>query len=277
MYLQRSLQEIGEDSILWNDPNRSAFDTFDSIKPDVFISHFRFLTSDIIKYLSKNKKISMVLNITGIQKEELEMLEGVIDNNNLAAPFVFTNLYKVPDALSSKSIKIESLYPAADIFLPRMPTPEYELDACIFSLSDNKLVQDAARENDNYHIASFNPQDQSGYADMFLDITTASSFYERYKKIILADDINIVTSQLFFDSLLRCKQIKIKVDESQQSQLDEILATLFVETSGDGGLGEVLRGQIRKRHNCFRRTARLFRLLKSSEVSGKLERASDQL
>jgi len=277
MYIQRSLVEIGEESVIWNDPNSSAFDTFDFTKPDLFISHFKFLTDDIIKYLSGNKKITTVLNITGVQKEELDMLDSIIKDRKLDVPFVFTNSYKLESFLSSKSVKVEGLYPAADIFIPRMPTPDYELDTCVFSLSDNKLVQEVVSKYDNYHIASFNSQDQSGYADMFLDITSAVSFYERYKKIILADDINVVTSQLLFDSILRCKQINIKVDENQQSQLDEILATLFLESSEDSELGEILRGQVRKRHNCIRRTSRLFRLLKSSEISGKLERASDKL
>ena len=33
----------------------SAFDMFDSFKPDLFISHFQFVNDDCMKYLSQNK------------------------------------------------------------------------------------------------------------------------------------------------------------------------------------------------------------------------------
>jgi len=275
MYMQRCLSEVGEESFLWNDPNASAFDTFDFTKPDLFITHFKYLTNDMVKYLSANKNISMALNISGAQQQELDMIESMASDSKIDIPLLFTNEYG--KRLSAKSLKLESVYPAADLFIPRMPTPNYEIDSCIFSVSNNDLVKEAANKEDNYHIASLNPQDQSGYSDMYMDVTSAVSFYEKYKKIILADDVNVVTSQLLFDSLLRCQSINIKVDKSQQSQLDKILATLFVETSEGGDLGQILKNQVKSRHNCFKRVSRLLRLLKAQEISEKLERFGDKI
>tara|TARA_R100000008_G_scaffold86093_1_gene77878 strand:- start:10576 stop:11457 length:882 start_codon:yes stop_codon:yes gene_type:complete len=277
MYLQQCLAEVGEESVLWSDPSKSAFDTFDFTKPDVFISHFKFLTNDIIKYLSGNKNISMILNVSGAQQSEIETIEGIIKDTKINVPFLFTNMYKNTSNVSQKGVKIEGIYPAADVFIPRMPTPDYRLDTCVFSITNNSMVQESVANQDSCHVVSFNQQDQSGYADMFLDITSAVSFYEKYDTVVLADDVNIVTSQLLFDSLLRCNNIKIKVDESQQSTLDNILSTLFIETSEEGDIGQILKKQVKSRHNCFRRAARLFRLLKSSEISGKLERTSEKL
>mgnify|MGYP003116986923 CR=1 FL=1 len=275
MYIQRCLAEVGEASFLWSDPNASAFDTFDYIKPNLFITHFKYLTKDMVKYLSANKNISMALNVSGAQQEEIDMIESMVNDSKVDVPLLFTNEYG--KRLSVKSLKLEGVYPAADIFIPRMPTPNYEMDTCIFSLTNNELVKEVAGKEDNYHIASLHPQDQSGYADMHIDVTSAVSFYEKYKKIVLADDVNIVTSQLLFDSLLRCQSINIKVGEGQQSELDKILGTLFVESSEDGDLGQILKNQVRTRHNCFRRAARLLRLLKSQEVSSKLERAGEKI
>ena len=278
MYIHRCLIEAGEEAVLWSDPNQSAFDSFDFTKPDLFISHFKFLTQDIIKYLSNNKNISMVLNVTGAQQNELETLEAMAKDSGVNIPLVFTNLYDVTNNLSSKSINLKSLYPAADIFLPIMPTPDYEIDTCILSITNNDMVKEAIKSQDNYHIASLGGQGQEEYHDMLLDISSAASFYHKYKKVILADDINVVSSQLLFDSLLRSQKVNIKVPEEQQELLDGILATLFVEGDGDDkDLREMLKGQIRRRHNCFRRVARLFKLVKSSEVSNKLEKIGEKI
>ena len=182
MYIQRCLTEVGEESFLWSDPNASAFDTFDFTQPDLFITHFKYLTNDMVKYLSANKNISMALNISGAQQQELDMIEEMAKDNKIDIPLLFTNEYE--KRLSAKTLKLDGVYPAADIFIPRMPTPDYEIDACILSISDNDLVKEAASKQDNYHIASLNPQDESGYSDMHVDVTSAVSFYEKYKKII---------------------------------------------------------------------------------------------
>ena len=63
MYFNQCLTECGVESHLWGDPNVSAFDMFDAINPEIFISHYRFLTNDIIKYIRQNNKIEMILNM----------------------------------------------------------------------------------------------------------------------------------------------------------------------------------------------------------------------
>ena len=104
-----------------------------------------------------------------------------------------------------------------------------------------------------------------------------TSFYQRYKTIHIAGDINLATSQVLFDSMLKAKEVKIKVPENQQQKLDEILSLLFVETPEKKDLKDILRDQIKTKHNCFRRVARLFRSLKIKEVAQKMEEISDKL
>ena len=276
MYLQRCLSECGEESILWNDPNQSAFDTFDHVAPDVFITHYKFLTNDIIKYLS-GSKIKMVLNMTGAPKEDFETIESTIEQSKVDVPFVFTNLYRANKSVSPKKLRLEGLYPAADIFIPRLETPKFELDTCVISIGKNELVDKAINNEDNYHLVSLNTSDESKYADMLLDVTSLVSFYEKYDKVVLADDVNVVTSQLLFDCLLRCNSIKIKVQKEQQEILDSILAEVFVEGKEQGSISDILKSQVKTKHNCFKRAARLTRLLKNSDLSLKLERISDSL
>ena len=41
IYLYNALQKCGVESFIWADPNMSAYDVFDTTKPDVFVTHFK--------------------------------------------------------------------------------------------------------------------------------------------------------------------------------------------------------------------------------------------
>ena len=271
MYLNRCLAECEEQAELWANPNISAFDAFDKFNPDLFITHYTFLTEDILKYLSGKPNMSMALNITGASQEEILRIDEMCGPINL--PLMFTNFYDA-NRIESKKTKTISLYPAADIFLAPIPTPEFSIEACILSVQENNLYQDRIENKKTYHKFSLNPQ--ANYGDMSLDIASMRSFYSKYQEIILADDINFVTSQVLFDSILGGNKVSIEVAEQQKSTLNKILAELFVHQEADD-IGEVIRSQVKSRHNCFKRSARLFRSLKSEDIAKKLEGISSKL
>lgn len=272
MYLHRCLVESGEEAHLWSDQNQSAYDIFDYIKPDLFVSHYKFLTNDILKYLSQSKNIAMALNVTGASQDDIEKVESVLQQAKVNIALTFTNLYE--NTLRSK-LDIKQLYPAADIFLSALPTPDYEMDTCFFALSDSEDLNTLQSKESNYHTVGFTQSDKP-YADMSLDVTSSVSFYNKYRKCVLVGDVNFVTSQILYDCLLKCKSINLKVHESQQKVLDSRLANLFSEISGED-MSEILKNQIKTKHNCIRRSAKFFRLLKAKDVSEKLERMSEKL
>ena len=91
-------------------------------------------------------------------------------------------------------------------------------------------------------------------------------------------DINFVTSQVLFDAMLKSNKVNIKVPESQQEKLDKILSLLFIEQETDGkDIKDLLREQVKRRHNCFARVGRLFRSLKNKEAAQKMEEISEKL
>lgn len=276
MYLHRCLQEAGEQAVLWNSNTQSAFDTFDFVKPDMFISHFRFLTNDIIKYLSGSKNIGVALNVTGATKEQIEQIESLSSAINLVS--MFTNLYECNDNLKGVRSKIKGIYPAADIFLPSMPTPDYKIKKCFFSLDDNEQLRSESEKEDEYHVISFTAQPHDNYSDMNLDITSAVSFYKKYETCHLVGDVNFVSSQILFDCLLKAESVNIKVPDSQQKTLESIFSSLFKEPANpDEPVAEVIKNQVRRRHNCFRRASRLCRFLKNSDLSSKLDKMGESI
>ena len=269
MYFQRCLTEVGKESFMWNDPNQSAFDTFDFVKPDVFITHFRFLTQDIIKYLSSSKSIGVALNVTGASPEDVGQLKEILGSSLV---MMFSNLYNSNNNLKELSSDVKGIYPGADLFLPAMPTPDYKIKNCIFTLDNNEQLEKIKQKEDEYHVISFNNDSELKYSDMVLDIASAVTFYSKYNTCHLAGDVNFASSQILFDSILRSDSVKIKVPKEQQETLDKIFLDLFKEPSvEDTDIASEIKKQVRQRHNCFKRTSRLCRFLKDSETSSKLE------
>ena len=113
--------------------------------------------------------------------------------------------------------------------------------------------------------------------DLTVDIRAMMAFYGRYDEITLVDDVNIVSSQILFDATLRANKVSIRVAEEQQETLDKILATLFHTVDDSEDIGEIVREQIKRKHTCFNRTARLTRLLKTESASRALQAISEKL
>ena len=275
MYFNQCLTECGVESHLWGDPNVSAFDMFDAINPEIFISHYRFLTNDIIKYIRQNNKIEMILNTTGASEQELQTLEEMYDHENIKTPFIFTNLYDFMYKFKPKKIKMVNIIPAADIFLQPVPSPSFEIDLAIVSTDNNNIIQEIKQEQDVYHLLSLGKENKS--FDLAVDIRTITGLYERYKELMLIDDIAIVSSQILFDASQKAKKVSVRVNNSQQEILDKVLAMLFHAENDSQDVGEMIRQQIKRKHTCLNRTARLTRLLKNEEASKQLQSMSEKL
>lgn len=271
MYIERCLLECGQEAQLWANPGLSAFDAFDSSNPDLFITHYSFLTQDIVKYLSSKRNISMALNITGAGKQEIEKIEQISKDINL--PILFTNLYET-NKVESQKIKTITLYPAADIFLPSIPTPDFSIQSCVLSIQNNDLPNEKLKGVETYHKLTLNQQ--ANYGDMSLDIASMRSFYDKYEEVILADDISFVTSQVLFDSILGSKKVSLEVFPNQRETLDKILAELFVQEESED-IADLIKSQVKSRHNCFKRCSRLFRSLKATDIASQMEVVSSKL
>ena len=92
-YLAQCLSMVdGVDCDLWSNPNVSTYDVLDSYKPDLVATHYRFVTTDLIKYISSNPSSSpeLILNVTGATPEEAESIEG-LEGSGVKIRLAFTN------------------------------------------------------------------------------------------------------------------------------------------------------------------------------------------
>ena len=272
MYLARSFELTDHQVHLWNDPNMSAFDMFDSFKPDLFISHFQFVNDDCMKYLSQNKNIQLVLNCTGATTEQLKVIESNILENNINCPFLFTNAGAVLPYPKTEKIKMESILPGLDVFLPPEVLPEYKLDLGVVALEPNETIDKVVKDKDTYHVMKLtNSNERDKHFDMPVNILNLRSLYSKYKEVTFATPMSIIFSQLFYEATFYADKLSFKLQEDEQPLFDKFLTQVFKEQQTED-IAEALKSQIKSNHTCISRTARLCKFLKDSDTKLKLEK-----
>ena len=277
MYLAKSLEIVGTPVSLWNSQTVSAFDMFDSFQPDIFIGHFRYLTNDVIKYMtSTNRKISMVLNITGATEQDIQTLETIQQEQKLDIPFVFVN---VPDAIPHpKSLKIKTvnLLPAADIFIPKQNVVNFNIDCAVVGTSMGEAVEDAIKNKKTYHLLNMSEQQNEAF-DAQITLQDLINISSNYEEIILAGGVDLILSQATFDAALHAKKLSLKTDKESQHIVDKFLASLFHDEGKNEELGNLIKGQVKRKHTCISRAARLCKFLKNDTAKIQLEKMRDEL
>ena len=283
MYFAKCLEIAKQDVFLWNDPNMSTFDVFDSFKPEVFITHWQFISNDTIKYLTQDKGIQLVLNISGITNEQLDSIAEIVKKNEINCPFVFTNAHNVftkPETSVKDAFTVETILPGADIFLPpSIDVGDVELEAGVVATEMSKEIEDYVENKDTYHLLklSTSPEVDKNF-DMPVNIMTLIALYGKYKQVACFTEVNTALTQLFYDATLNSKNIKFFVPEDQKSTLNEFVESIFSpedETLEDlviSELGKMIKDTIKKHHTCVNRSIDLCKLLKNSEALSVLEK-----
>ena len=285
LYISESINSVpGCECILWGRDDVSAFDIFDIVKPDIFITHTNFLTNDIMKYLSNNKKITSVFNITGAKQEDIDTIDSVLLTNKVQCRLLFTNQPRKLNTLIQRKTKLISIMSGADVFLRKQNTelPEYCIDLGIIT---NYLLPSEPKLSDNcstYHHLSAESE-LSDEMDININALFMYKLYSRYKRIVVTDD-ELSIPQFFFDSILYGNETYYMPKSTPQvKQMNEIIQGFF-STNQSLAIGaeediynhDVDFSRIKKtllsKHTCLSRVKRLFSRLKCSEVETEMER-----
>lgn len=264
-YLNECFKSIGVVSNIWNTNQASAFDALDLTTPDVVIMHYATSAlQDVFKYLSNNKKISVILNITGAQKGHLELLNNLIDSDSIDCPFMFSNLHEKIFTPQSKR-KTVNILSGVDLFLGKQNIPDFTIDTAILSNSKD-LAEKYAGNLTTYHKIGIGTQDQ--YFDFTVNAANMTSLYDRYNKIVIAADLPTTFSQFFFDAVYKAKKVILRTND--EKKCGEILSDLFDAGEEDEDIVTAIKNQIKMKHTCFNRAARMMHFLKNENASKQL-------
>jgi hypothetical protein len=274
-YLDAALSSVGIQSEAWVDPQISAYDILDSYKPNVLVSHYKFLTNDLVKYLTNNTGVDLVLNVTGADKNAISAIEDLSTSANI--PFVFTNNYANNE--KSEKLRVHNILPAADVFLlnrsPRTP----EINLGVIGISITQEMEAAIKKEKVYHLLCLGESEGEEF-DLKTNITQLAEIYGLYSKIILSGDISLITSQVFFDICVGGHDLNVAPSKEQKKEFDNFLGTVFKEPkhpTGNGNLVQEVRSQIISKHTPFNRAERLMRFLKNNDAVKMLQKAQKDM
>ena len=118
---------------LWNVNQESVYDCLDGFKPDLVIANAKILDPVLLKYLSENKNINLIVNCSRCNQTIIDYLEDQIKELGVNCSLFFSEGYGFLVNNKSKDIKFSCIMPGIDVFLNPPPMLDYKIDNCIIS------------------------------------------------------------------------------------------------------------------------------------------------
>jgi hypothetical protein len=275
LYLFQALQKSGIDSHVWNNPNESAFDTFDKVQPDVFVSSFRTVTPDILKYLKQNPKIDLVLNVTGCSAAQMNGVEEALKFNNIKSPFVFVNSFEYKP-LQKTSLKCERIYPAFDLFRIAPKQNEPICKEAILSVSYDNHLEEQLASKEVYHLIQVTDGEKGEEFDLRSNVSSVQGLSQYYKSFSLVGDTDFCSSQLFFDLNFNANNISVNVEDKEN--FDKFLSSIFKDDgSSVREISSQIKQQLKARHTPFHRASTFMKHLKDKDGAIQVDTVKNQL
>ncbi len=284
LYICESLNDLeGEEANIWTPDGSSAFDAFDTTKPDVFITHFGYLTNDILKYLSQNNNIELLVNVTGATQDVIDQLDDIVDSSGINCPFVFYNSPSAFNTIKQRKTKMINIMLGADIYLSKqsVETPEYKADLAVISNYTVKgRLSDITDGFDVHHFLSTN-QELANEVDIVAPTMHLYGLYGKYENILVTQDTQDIP-QVLFDSILYGKNVFfLPKYESQKDKMYEVLDSSLkaplplIDTDPKEEWEEkalAVKNKVLSSHTCLSRVKRLASKLQNKDLVSKIEK-----
>jgi hypothetical protein len=268
LYFDRTLNLLdGCSSTLWNGSNISAYDIFDLVKPNIWITHIKSIVTDALAYMAKeNNDIQLIVNITGATQEEVSNVENFILDKNINCAFFFTNLDD--SNIQCKKIKILTLPLGIDLFT-RNGKLKYSIDKGVI-INDLSAIKP---EVYTYHYLS-NNLSLDGKVDITLSIDKIASIISNYKEIVFTY-FDRVIPQLFFDASYRTNKVYFNIADSEKtnyvnSKFKKLLKIDY-DICDENINFEEIKQKIKSKHTCMNRVKSLLSQLPCHDLIKSLE------
>jgi len=274
-YLCAALQKSGVDAKLWSDPRTSAFDAFDLTQPDVFVTSYQTITPDILKYIElNNKKIDLVLNVTGVSDAQMEDIESVIKNLKINVPLVFINSFSYKKRPKT-SLKCERLFPAFDLFNIRRTDEKALCEEAVLATKPSEKLTEVLSKKRVYHLVQITNGKKDEEFDIRANAPSMQDLFKYYRKWSLVGDADFCSSQIFFDLNFNVHNIVVAAEDGEN--FDKFLEEIFEDKDSGEDIGVQIKNQLKLRHTPFHRAATLMKYLKFKDGMSQVEHVKTQL
>ena len=251
-YINQFLNEIDSLEVkIWNVGQASVHDALDSFNPDLLIASGKLVNEVLIRYLSENKKIKVIVNTTRCNQHIVDYIESKFTESGIDCPLFFSEGFDELIKGKPKNIKFLALMPALDLFLNPQPPLSYNIKNCIITNKRSETYDKVCNNNTEYHKMIFGVDLHSEF-DIESNISNACALSDNYEELTLVGDVEFICSQIFFNALARAKKVSIKPHDSDDEKFQSILSKLFSEKEKEISL-EKIKEQIEKEHTCIHR------------------------
>lgn len=270
LYLNTCFNSAGCKSTLLSD-STSIYDGFDMVNPDIYVTHHRILSKDLLLYFKENqsKKIDLVINITGMSQDVLSRLDSILLENDIKPALYFINCYD--SGLKSRNNIVPILH-GADLFLSS-EKKQYSIDYGILIQSK----EDLGAIGETYHYITYN-KDIDKIADIFLPTHRLTHLYHNYNHIVFKY-FDGIFPQAFFDAAIKVNSVFFDLtDDKSKDKLNQHIEKLLGEGDhcklSDLDSGKI-RTQINSKHTCLHRAKSLLSQLPAKEYIDNLQKIID--
>tara|TARA_B100000085_G_scaffold284637_1_gene318245 strand:- start:230 stop:1111 length:882 start_codon:yes stop_codon:yes gene_type:complete len=268
-YLNQCINSIDScSSFLWDMQNISAYDIIDRSSPDVIIAHYAGITNDLVQYLTSERKIDLIVDVTGMRQHHLNQLEQSFTNANLPIKFLLSETPSNLEKLESKNKKVNILA-GTDLFIGKRKVPDFKVKGCVIGRIKTDSFDQVCSRFESHHrilIRDHNNQGNRQDFDMESNVVSLRTLYENYGEVVLNGDLKYIFSQLFFDAITHSNVLSLKCPPEQSEVFKETLGKIFKESDKEPTL-EDIKQQIKDNHTCVDRCAELLLALGEQSAS----------
>lgn len=186
--LYTAMRSIGMDVILWTEGSPSAYDMFDSYKPDIFITKEDFLSRSILLRIKEESNLGVIVRCLNKEGEQavLNKIDRCKTFSGITQP---CNIF-MDNLLENNDIKIN-----------------YNIETLCLISKDSDIDKLIVKPKGAYHIISINECEK---CDTVMNIGSIYSLAKNYKKVhVLIDncehiamDFIVLGNEVYFNGQL---------------------------------------------------------------------------
>lgn len=241
-------------STVWEPSKTSAYDIFDIVQPDIYLTHALLIDSEAIEYMKNNKNIRLVLSVSGLGQKDADNLENLLIDKGINCAFVFCDS---SNFIKMQKINVVNINPGVDIFL-NMSDLSYNVDRAII-VNSTKEIKDY---DGSYHTISANQKIKDN-VDICLPSALVSSIIKNYNEVVFRS--LGPSTQMLYDIIHYGQSIRLEIDDEQEKEKAINIINKSMKIDFNAISLKEIKQIVKSKHTCLNRTKSLLSQFSSKD------------
>jgi hypothetical protein len=265
-YFNAALNLInGCSSAMWDNKTISAYDMFDAIKPDYFITHINTIFTDVLHYIEENGGPSLIINATGLKADNIKEIESVLLSKKIPISFFYSNSDDQVYKLSKTNMICIPL--GADVFL-NTSGADFNINKCFLINKEDQLKS----SDGTYHNVSTGEADKN-IGDIHLGVSELAQIYKNYDEIVFRFYGSMLPQSLF-DAIYYGNKVYYDLEDGETQGVVESKLKKIFKVDDLTNVKEI-KNIVKNKHTCLHRTKSLLSQLPSHNIINGLDQIID--